>query len=232
MTEIGRVSGVFFEPGKVFADLAQKPRWIVPVVIMILLGLASVYVISTHVGWDTVVRIQLNSSSRTADLTADQKEQAIERGAKIGSVIGWVAAVLGPPLFILIVAGVLTGLFNALIGTDLTFSQMFSITAYAFMVRALFSILLTLIIYLKPAEDFNIQTSPFSLAILLNKQETPKWLFALAGSLDLFAIWLVVLLALGFSVAARKLSFGKALIGVAIPWLVIVAATVVLQSFS
>lgn len=231
MTEIGRIFGVFYEPGKVFADVAQKPRWIVPVLIMILVGCGFVYVISTHVGWDQIVRQSLERSPRTADLPADQKELAIQRGAKFGSVIGWVGAIVGPPFFILAISGVLTGLFNALLGTDLKFSQMFSITAYAMMVRALFSILFALVIYLKPPEEVDIQTSPFSAAILLSRQDSPKWLFALASSMDLFAIWVVILLAVGFSTAARKLSFTKALIGVAIPWLFIVAISVAAQSF-
>jgi hypothetical protein len=42
---------------------------------------------------------------------------------------------------------------------------------------------------------------------------------SLCGSLDLFTIWSIVLLAIGFSVAARKLSFTKVLTAIAIPWL-------------
>jgi hypothetical protein len=53
----------------------------------------------------------------------------------------------------------------------------------------------------------------------------------MADELDLFTIWTIVLLAIGFSVAAKKLSFSKALITVAIPWLILVAAQMVLQSF-
>ena len=42
---------------------------------------------------------------------------------------------------------------------------------------------------------------------------------SLATSLDLFSIWLILLLAVGFSAAQpRKLTFGKALAGVLIPW--------------
>jgi hypothetical protein len=65
----------------------------------------------------------------------------------------------------------------------------------------------------------------------MNRQDNPKWLMSLAGSLDLFTLWTIVLLAIGFSVAARKLSFSKALITIAIPWLIIVVALMSLQSF-
>jgi len=231
MTELGRLSGVFFEPSKAFADIAERPRWIVPVVIAILFGLTFAYAMSTHVGWEATVRQSIASSSRSAEMPADQRELIIEKGAKAASVLGWVGGIVGPPFFTLLIAAVLTGIFNGMLGTELKFKQMFAITAYAFLVRAIYTVVLVIIMYLKPPEDFDIRVSPFSLGAYLNRQETPKWLLALAGSLDLFTIWTIILLAIGFSVAAKKLPFTKALITICIPWLVLVVAGMVLQSF-
>lgn len=137
----------------------------------------------------------------------------------------------GRALSVLIIAGVLTGLFNGLLGTELKFAKMFAITAYAMLVRALFTALLILIVYLKPPEEFNIQVSPFSPAAYMNRLDYPKWLMSLAGSLDLFTLWSIVLLAIGFSVAAKKLSFTKSLTAIAIPWLLWVVASMALTSF-
>jgi hypothetical protein len=231
MTEPGRIFGIFYEPGKVFADVAERPRWIAPVLIGILLALAFSYSMSTRVGWEQTIRQTLAKNARTADLPADQKEQAIARGAKVAGVIGWVGALFGPPLFILVIAGVLTGLFNALLGTELKFIQAFSITAYALLIRGLYTVMLILVMYLKPPEEFDIQVSPFSPAAYMNRLENPKWLMALAGSLELFTIWTIIVLALGFSVASKKLSFTKSLITIVIPWLLLVTAGMILQSF-
>jgi len=231
MTEPARLFGVFYEPGKVFADVAERPRWIAPILVSILIGLALVYAISSHIGWETTIRQTIANNPRTADLPAEQREKAIATGTKIASIGGWVGALLGGPLATLIIAGVLTGLFNGLLGADVRFIQGFAITAYALLVRALFSALLILLVFLKPPEDFNIQISPFSPAAYMNRTETPKWLYSLAGSLDLFTIWALVLLAIGFSVAAKKLSFSKALTAIAIPWLIWVVAMMTLASF-
>ena len=231
MTEIGRLSGVFFEPGKVFADVSQRPRWIAPILVSILVGLTLAYAISTHIGWESTIRQTFANNPRTADLPADQREKMIATGAKFASSLGWVAALLGTPFSVLIVAGVLTGLFNGLLGTELKFAQTFAVTAYALLVRALWNALMILLVYLKPPEDFNIQVSPFSPAAYMNRLETPKWLMSLAGSLDLFTIWSIILLAIGFSVAAKKLSFAKSLTAIAIPWLIWVVGLMALQSF-
>jgi hypothetical protein len=231
MTEPARIFGVFYEPGKVFADVAERPRWLVPMIIAILLGVCLVYAISSHIGWEQTVRQSLANNSRVAELPADQKEQIVARGAKVASILGWVGGVLGAPFFTLVIAGILTGIFNGLLGTELKFMQMFAVSAYAFLVRGLYTILLILLIYLKPPEDFNIQVSPFSPAAYMNHADNPKWLMSLAGSLDLFTIWTIVVLAIGFSAAARKLSFSKALTAIAIPWLIWVIAMMCIQSF-
>jgi len=232
MTEPARLFGVFYEPGKVFADVAEKPRWgLVPILISILVGLALVYSISSHIGWEPTIRQTIMSNPRTADMPADQREKAVATGVKVASILGWVGAIVGAPFFTLIIAGVLTGLFNGLLGTELKFAQTFAITAYALVVRALLAALMILLVYLKPPEEFNIQVSPFSLGAYMNRLENPKWLMSLAGSLDLFTLWSIVLLAIGFSVAAKKLSFAKALTAIAIPWLLWVIATMALQSF-
>jgi hypothetical protein len=73
--------------------------------------------------------------------------------------------------------------------------------------------------------------SPFSPAAYMSRQDNPKWLMSLAGSLDLFTFWVIILLAIGFSVAAKKLPFSKALTAIGIPWLVWVVALMALQSF-
>jgi hypothetical protein len=231
MNEFARLSGVFFEPGKVFADVAQRPRWIAPVLISMLIGMALIYAISTHIGWEQTVRQTIMNNPRTADMPAAQREQAIATGTKVASILGWAGALLGAPLSVLIIAGVLTGLFNGLLGTELKFAQTFAITAYALLVRAVLAALLILLVYLKPPEDFNIQISPFSPAAYMNRLDNPKWLMSLAGSLDLFTIWSIVLLAIGFSVAAKKLSFSKSLTAIGIPWLIWVVGLMVLQSF-
>src|SRR5450631_2289255 len=231
MTELGRLGGVFFEPGKVFADLAEKPRWVVPVVIAIVIGLIFVYSLSSRVGWDQTIRTAMANNPRTADLTVAQKEEAIRRGAQFAGGIAWVGAVIGPPFFILVIAGVLTGLFNALLGTELKFAQVFSIAAYALLVRGIYSLLIILILYLKPPEDFDIRFNPFSIGGYLNRQETPKFLMGSLTSIDVFSIWTVILLAIGISVAAKRLSFTKALTAIAIPWLIMVLAFAMLGSF-
>ena len=74
MTEPARLFGVFYEPGKVFADLAEKPRWLVAIIVSILFALSFSYAISSHVGWDMTIRQTLANNPRVAELPADQRK--------------------------------------------------------------------------------------------------------------------------------------------------------------
>jgi hypothetical protein len=64
-----------------------------------------------------------------------------------------------------------------------------------------------------------------NLGLLLEKSSAAKPLWALLSSIDLFSLWMVFLLAVGFGVASKKTT-GSAIWGVGIPWILIVLAKV------
>jgi hypothetical protein len=64
-----------------------------------------------------------------------------------------------------------------------------------------------------------------NLALLLEKSSAAKPLWALLSSVDLFSLWTIFLLAVGFGVASKKPT-ASAIWGVAIPWIVIVLCKV------
>jgi hypothetical protein len=64
-----------------------------------------------------------------------------------------------------------------------------------------------------------------NLGLLLDKSTAAKPLWALLTSIDVFNLWMVFLLAVGFGVASRKAT-GSALWGVGICWAVVVLVKV------
>jgi hypothetical protein len=78
------------------------------------------------------------------------------------------------------------------------------------------------VLFLKDPEEFNLQNPlMFNVGAFLSP-ETPAALRAVGSSIDLFSLWIMVLLAIGVSAAARKISFGKALAGIGVPWVLFV----------
>src|SRR5690349_15191619 len=68
MGEGSRLTGVFFEPGKAFADIAERPRFWVPLIIMMVTALCYLMLFSQHIGWEHMMRQQIENSSRAAQL--------------------------------------------------------------------------------------------------------------------------------------------------------------------
>jgi len=220
--EIGRITGVFLDPKKAFADIAARPSWILPVVFSVIIGLAFVYLFTSRIGWDRYFHQMADTNTRMQQMEAQQRETAIQMQVKFGPIGGYVFGVIGPPLLALIVGGVIL-LMAKLGGASLKFKQTFAIAAWASLPRVISGILALVVMLTKNPDDFNLQNPLpfFNLGGFLDPPPgSGKFIYTLATSFDLFTIWIILLLAVGISVAARKLSFSKALILIAAPWLI------------
>src|ERR1035441_6477776 len=87
--EASRLTGVFFEPAKTFADVAERPRFWVPLILAILVGITYTVAISQRVGFDRVIDQQ--TQARLAEMSGDQLAQA-QKGIEMQkrfAPVGW-----------------------------------------------------------------------------------------------------------------------------------------------
>jgi hypothetical protein len=234
MGEFSRIVGVFFEPAKTFADIAQRPTWLVPVILAILAGLAFTVALSQRVGWDRVVRQQLEASSRVQQMSQDQREQATAMQIKIMPPMFYGGVVVGTPIYCIVVAAILLGI-TAIMSAGLRFKQVFAAVAWGGMPRLISAILTIVVIFLKNPDDFNLKNPlAFNVGAFMDPNGPNKFLYALASSLDLFTIWTIFLMATGLKAAAgKKLSFTGAVVAVAAPWaLFVLGSSAVAGAFS
>ena len=224
-----RVTGVLFSPGATFEDIARKPSWLAPMVILVVLNLVMIGILVKKVDWSSMIRQQIESSSRASQLTEDQKDQQIALGVKIAPYAAWGGGILGIPIVSLVMALVYWLGFNLFKGAGLKYSTAFGITVHALVPSIVAFILTGIILYLKPAGEINpdpARMAATSLAAFL-PSTAPKWLVSLGGSLEIFWLWCMALLAIGFSAAnPRKISKGSAFAIVFGIWLVWVLAKV------
>jgi hypothetical protein len=102
-----------------------------------------------------------------------------------------------------------------------------AIVSYAWVPWLIHEVLSILILFLKDPSTVDLQNIVASNPGALLSDDASKWLVSLLSSLDIFAIWTLVLLAIGYGATnSKKLSFGKALVLVVIPWIFFVAIKV------
>ena len=81
MSEAARLAGVFFSPGKAFADIARRPRWWIPVILIAILSTIYLNAFTQRVGWESVIRPAIERTPNGQNMTAQQREQAIRTAA-------------------------------------------------------------------------------------------------------------------------------------------------------
>src|SRR5436190_1683939 len=106
---VARVIGVFTSPRETFEDIGRKPGWIVPMLIVLLVSLTANVLIGQRVGWERIVRQSIEKSSSTQNLSAEQVQQAVDRGTKFASYGSFGAILIGVPLVTALMAAVLMG---------------------------------------------------------------------------------------------------------------------------
>jgi hypothetical protein len=224
MSEFSRITGVFFEPKKTFADIAERPRWLVPLVLLILAGLAFTFMIGQRIGWERIIRQQMDTNPRTQQMTPEQREQGVAIGVKFATVAGYAGPIVFTPIMYLIIAGVVTGIVAGIMSAGVKFRQVFAIVCYAGLPAIIYSILGIVLMFIKNPDDFNMKNPlAFNPGAFMDPTTTSKFVYSLSTSLDLFSIWTILLIAVGLKAAAgKRLSFTGALFAVALPWAVLI----------
>lgn len=222
MSGFARIVGVFFEPGKTFEDIAQRPGWVLPIAIIVLSTIFFTTMIGQKVGWERVVRQQIESSSRAQQLPAEQREQQISVGARMAPIFGYATVIL-IPLGYCITAAILLAM-TAMMSGGLKFKQVYAVVCYAGLPGVLFAILGVVVMFLKKPEDFNVNNPlMFNVAAYMDPQNTSKFLYSLMTSIDLFSFWTIFLIATGLKAAAgKRMSFAGAMTAVVVPWAIYV----------
>ncbi len=220
-----RLLAMFTTPAKVFEDIRIRPSWILVLVAMILLSIGAQIVVRHHL--DLEGSIIENMERMGQDVSEAQLDRIVARAEK-WSVAGFLVTIVVTPLLMILLAGIFLVSLRTT-GGDTDFRTTFSTMLHAFWPPGLVSSIVTMAVISRMgmvSQQALRHAVKSNLAAFL-PQTAPKWQAALAGSLDIFSIWVVVLLVLGFSITAR-ISKGRAAVAVLVPWAVYVAGKVVL----
>ena len=218
---------VYFSPREAFKRIVRQPRFLVPLVLYVILVLGFTAVWMQKMDPVEFMKVQIEESGQADKIPAEQREAIIEQQAKWMPIFAWVMGPLGIAVTLLVIAGALMFIYRFFYSSEVTFRQAFAIVTWIFFAVGLVTTpLILLVLQLKGDWNINPQEAiQANLGLLLEKSSAAKPLWALLSSIDVFSLWMVFLLAVGFGVASRKTT-GSALWGVAIPWALIVLGKV------
>jgi hypothetical protein len=222
MGEFSRVAGIFFEPGKTYEDIARRPTWLVPMVLLIAVVLLLMLLFAQHVGWERMIRHEYETNPRLMQMPADQRERAMQMQIRFSGVGAYATVLLGIPIVNLAWAALLLGIVKGIMAAPVRYKQVLAVVAWAGLPGIISSLLTILVMFLKSPDDFNLKNPlVFNPGALMDPLTSSKFAYSLASSLDLFVIWTLVLVGIGLKGAGGKsLSTGGAMTAVFLPWVV------------
>jgi hypothetical protein len=171
------------------------------------------------------MRARIEEAPRADRMTPEQKARVVESTAGVlkPRVLGGTLVVT--PLIAVGVAALYLLVFRFFLADELSFRQSMAVVTWAFLPVAIVTTSLTLLT-LALKGDWSIDPShalQANLALALDRESTPRPLYTLASSVDLFTFWQLWLLSLGYAAATRrKLSSAAwAVIALWVVWVIV-----------
>ncbi len=194
-----RIAGVFFDPGATFASIVRKPDFVVPIGLIAFFAVIGGVLAGLRIDTAALMREALQNNPRMSP-------EMIEKQAKFMGGFMKVAFFCAPFFSIIslvIIAGIVFAAFKVF-GGDGEFPQALSITAYAWMPMMIKGVLGTVLLLAKKSISLDMLKNPIAsnIGYFISMKAHPV-LATFLSSFDLFSIWYLVLLTIGFAAMSR-----------------------------
>ncbi len=195
-----RVTGIVISPGRVMADLAEKPRILFPL-FLIALQIIVVYSLRLSLFKDSLIQSYSAQSGYLESLSGNaMTPEMLEKSVQQGLV--WGLASL--PISSLLMWLVITLIFFAVIkigGGEGRFKHYLSVIGYSHVIYALYLLLVLIISFFTGSLYIDIPLTSF--ANLLGSDMKGTFLFGIMKGLDVFSIWQYVVMAIGLATVSK-----------------------------
>ena len=208
------LSSIFFEPSRAFEGLRERPRFLIATVICMVFFLAFTLTFFQKVGYDRLIREEVENGPRADQSSPEQKEASIRiQSSPIVKVIRAVVT----PLFIAVIFAAGAGLYllgSVLMGKQVSYKQALSVFVYSSVPPTVLAMIINVILtFLKSPDTYDIVSASrrglvkANLSFLSDPKAAPIF-YTLLGSVDLFAFYGLFLAALGLRKVGKMSSGG------------------------
>ena len=187
------IMDVYFAPSKVFAALKEKPQWLTPLII-VLVVVALAAALTVNFSRDEIAARQ-EEALRERGLSEEEMERAMQfTSGPVILISSAVSATIFTVVLMLLFAMIIN-LFIPLFGGESGYKTVFSVICFSSLVLVPSAILKLILIA--------ITKSPYmttSLVLLAPGLAKETFAYKLLAGLDFFVIWEMILVALGINI--------------------------------
>jgi Yip1-like protein len=197
---VARFLGIIASPRETFQVVAAYPKWFGMLALtMTIVAVCSALPLTTDEGREAALEVQV-SQMESFGMKVDDAMYEQMRGRMAFApytTAGFVIIIA--PIVTVIIAAVFFAIFNAAMGGEASFKQVYAVVVHAGVISALQQL------FTGPLNYFRgTMTSATNLAVLLPMIDEKSFAGHLLGAIDLFMIWYVMVLAIGLGVLYRR----------------------------
>lgn len=196
-----RFIGIITAPRATFGSVVAHPKWLgMYLLTAAIMALGAALPMTTEAGKQAALDQQVSQiESWTGNPVSDEQYEQTRKGMAFAPYTTAGAILIGSVLIGALIAGLLFAIFNAAMGGEASYKAVFTVLVHAGVISALGQLFTGPINYFRGAV-----TSATSLGALLPMLDDQSFMGRLAGMIDVFIVWWVVVLAMGLAVLYRR----------------------------
>jgi len=198
-----RFMGIITSPKATFEAVVRNPKWVGMLALICVLSAASQFALTaTERGRAAALEFQVKKMEQMGVTVTDEMYTRMQQqqNSPIAKVFGLIAVFVFFPLFVLLISAILYAVFNAIMGGTANFKQIVAVLTHAWVVLAVAGVLGSALNMARGT----METSVANLGMLLPMLPEGSFAGNLAGSIDLFRIWFIIVLAIGLGVLYKR----------------------------
>ena len=197
---LARFVGIITSPRATYQSVVAQPRWLGMLVLTtLIMAVCTTLPMTTDAGREAALEQQVKQMESMGFTVNDQMYEQLQKRMAYAQYTTAGSIVVISPIMAVIFSGILFAIFNAAMGGTATFKQVFTVFVHASAVSALGQLFTGPFNYFRGA-----MTSATNLAVLLPMLPDTSFVGKLAGMIDLFVIWWVIVLSIGLAVLYRR----------------------------
>jgi hypothetical protein len=197
---LARAIGVFTSPRDTFGSVAASPKWFGMLALTtVIVAIFAALPMTTEAGRQAAIDQQVTQMQSFGMTVSDQMYEQMEKGAGRMPYMTGGSVIVVTPIIAVIFAGILFAIFNAAMGGEASFKQVFAVYVHAGAISALSAMFSGTVNYFRGG-----MTSVANLGAALPMLPENSFAGRLLGMVDIFLIWYIIVLAIGLAVLYRR----------------------------
>ena len=197
---VARILGMLTSPKDTFQSIVASPKWLgVLAITTLAVAVFTAAPLTTEAGRQSAIDRQV---AQLQSFGVQVNDEAYARMEKQSAIMPYTTAgsiVVFTPIVATIFAGILFAIFNAALGGEATFKQVFSVLVHAGVVSSFGAVFGGVINYFRQRMD-NV-TNLGSLVPMLPEK---SFVVGFLSAIDVFLVWWMIVLAIGLAVLYRR----------------------------